>query len=232
MSWIITGSEKYETDPYRSQVSLLLHGDGPNGSTTFTDTSPTPKIASVGGTAKISTASSKFGGASMLFDGTNGCGLTYTGPFNDFIFPDDFTIELWFKANNAASNYQRFLCTKTGNWDAKTISLGYGYPTNRRISMTVGSGVFGVAGTTVLNSNQWYHYAVSRSGSTVRMFLDGQLEATGTEASSVGTGSLFVSGYFITTEFLDGYIDDLRITKGVARYTSNFTPPTAPFPDI
>ena len=69
MSWIITGTEKYETDPYRSQVSLLLHGDGANGSTTIVDSSPSPKTVTAVGNAQISTTQSKFGGSSLAFDG-------------------------------------------------------------------------------------------------------------------------------------------------------------------
>jgi hypothetical protein len=70
MSWLITGSQPVPVDPQFGSVSLLLHGDGTNGSTTITDNSPTPKTVTAVGNAQISTAQSKFGGASILFDGT------------------------------------------------------------------------------------------------------------------------------------------------------------------
>jgi hypothetical protein len=94
MSWIITGSEKYETDPYRSQVSLLLHGDGTNGSTTIVDSSPSPKTVTAVGDAQISTAQSKFGGASIAFDG-NGDYLDASSSNQYAIGTEDFTVEGW-----------------------------------------------------------------------------------------------------------------------------------------
>ena len=92
MSWIITGSEKTPVDPQFGSVSLLLHGDGANGSTTIVDSSPTPKTVTAFGDAQISTAQSKFGGASIAFDGTgdylsanDGDLVLGTGSFNPFV---------------------------------------------------------------------------------------------------------------------------------------------------
>jgi hypothetical protein len=70
MSWIITPQLRVPVDPVFNNVSLLLHGNGTNGSTTITDNSPTPKTVTAVGNAQISTAQSKFGGASIAFDGT------------------------------------------------------------------------------------------------------------------------------------------------------------------
>lgn len=85
-------------------------------------------------------------------------------------------------------------------------------------------------------TNTWYHVAVSRQGTSLRAFIDGtQLGTTQTNSVNyvrVNSDPLYIGQYFAgsANRYLNGYIDDLRITKGLARYTANFTPPTAPFP--
>ena len=81
------------TDPNFADVSLLLHGDGANNSTTFTDSSSNNFTLSRVGDVKISTTESKFGGSSIFFDGT-GDYLTLANN-SDFNFPNDFTVEAW-----------------------------------------------------------------------------------------------------------------------------------------
>ena len=231
MSWIITGTEKYETDPYRSQVSLLLHGDGTNGSTTITDSSPTPKTVTVVGNAQISTAQSKFGGSSIAFDGSSSLTLDGSSAFSYETF--DFTVELW------------------ARWTTANFSVLYddrpqlsGSIVNRFLLYRDSSGVIASAlksavslGSTTLSSGIWYHIAACRSGTTSRVFVNGQAEITVTgDNTSYAPGTsrpiIGADGNNPLSLRLNGYIDDFRITKGVARYTSNFTPPTAPFPDI
>ena len=70
---------------------------------------------------------------------------------------------------------------------------------------------------------------MARSGSTLQVFVDGSSVASVTNTNSVTGTNLVVGGYYSSSYTLDGYIDDLRITKGVARYTANFTPPGGPF---
>jgi hypothetical protein len=226
MSWLITGSEKTPVDPQFTSVSLLLHGNGANGSTTIVDSSSSPKTVTAVGNAQISTAQSKFGGASIAFDG-NGDYLNIT-PGTDFAFgTGDYTVECWlyigsqtssgfvFDFRNGSSSHMA--CYYTG-----TNSPLYFYSNNggRITSANWPTGV-------------WTHFALSRSGTTAKMFLDGsQTGSSYTDAHSYGSPSTVRIGTSDTTgAFFNGYIDDLRITK-YARYTANFTPPTAPFPDI
>ena len=230
MSWLITPQTKVPVDPFRSQVSLLLHGNGTNGSTTITDNSPTPKTVTAVGNAQISTAQSKFGGASILFDGT-GDYLT-TQSSNDSNFESsDFTIEFWIKSTQVARQDPigwNFNFVDAG-WagfvfNLSTGSMAWFENTNSRIS----------AVTTGWNNGNWNHVAVARSSNSVRMFLNGsQVGSTYTTSFSYGRNA---SGFIIGDVFgaggaVDGYIDDLRITRA-ARYTATFTPPTLPFPDI
>jgi hypothetical protein len=91
-----------------------------------------------------------------------------------------------------------------------------------------------VASSTTVSLNTWTHIAITRSGSTWRCFVNGTLEATATAAVTLYTGTGLISSGAnpVGDNSLTGYIDELRITKGYARYTATFTPPTAAFPNI
>ena len=221
MSWRITPSFT-PADEYFQNVSLLLHGNGTNGSTTITDNSPTPKTVTAVGNAQISTAQSKFGGASIALDGTGD--FLSIGSSSDLV-PDagDFTIEFWARHTSGSGQFM------------------YSNP-NFGIGLWAGSGLAMVnnAGTIILgdpvnfSSATWIHVAVTRTGNVIRLFKDGNLVASATNSVNYSTlGTTRVGVWLDGSNFLfNGYIDDLRITKGVARYTANFTPPAAPFPDI
>jgi hypothetical protein len=220
------------TDPYFSNVSLLLHGDGTNGSTNIVDSSPTPKTVTAYGDAQISTAQSKFGGSSIAFDGA-GDYLTVPSSAAFEFGTGDFTIEGW---------WRRTAATIGGILD---FGLNYG-----------GIGIYQqldvdyspllivrVAGTDVIttqnfSANQFVHLALSRSGTSLRLFYAGTQQGSTVSNSTnlvntfgtVAIGAFVSGGSFYPTTAAN--LDDLRITKGVARYTSNFTPPTQPFPDF
>lgn len=209
-------------DPYYNSVSLLLHCDGVNGSTTFTDNSPNPKTISVVGSTAISTAQSKFGGASTRFDGTASQLATSTS--TDLAFgTGDFTIECFININ-AYKNYG-FIYLTTGATTHFLLALG---STGRTLRAFVTGSVIDLNGPTTLALNTWYHVAVTRSGTTVRLFLNGVLEVSGTCASTFTDTSAIIGE---AADPIDAYIDELRVTTGAARYTANFTPPIAAFGD-
>jgi hypothetical protein len=225
-----------------SSVSLLLQMDGSNGSTTFTDSSSNALTATIYGDAQISTAQSKFGGSSGVFDKTADR-LTYAN--SGFAFgTGDFTIEAWIYSRDVSSVAARgWLQTsstagglQTSYNDGLAILQGTnaaGAPADGGICIAIsGNVVTGSSGSTVvLFTNQWQHIAVTRSGTTVRVFVDGVLVGTSTGVTANLTGqNLVVGGYYDTDFLFDGYIDDLRITKGISRYNATFTPPTASFP--
>jgi hypothetical protein len=244
MSWVITGSEKNPVDLFRSQVSLLLHGDGTNGSTTIVDSSPSPKTVTAVGNAQISTAQSKpgFGGSSIAFDGN---GDYLTAPYQPafLLSSSNFTIEAWVYLN-AYKPRNMAICgiwsDSSGSpqsWLFLITSLG-----EILILCDAPGGadqINGRSGSNVVPTSQWVHIAITRSGNTFRSFIGGVLSGQNDSAIEIqngnGTVPLEIGGYSQAaseSSSLNGYIDDLRITKGVARYTANFTPPTAPFPDI
>ncbi len=230
---IIPGIE----DPYFYSNSLLLYGDGVDASTAIVDSSSNNHAITVNGDAQISTNQSKFGGSSLYFDGN---GDYLTSPTNtDFEFgTGDFTVEFWAFFNSIGR-----LSVTLGNGASGSGSSRSGWsiffypPTNefyfyRFDGSTSTVYTFSFTPSTLT----WYHIAVSRSGTSLRFFVDGvQIGSTVTTSVSynaINTQPLTI-GKFISgsndsvVEYHNGYIDDLRITKGIARYTANFTPPGA-----
>jgi hypothetical protein len=225
MSWTITPQEKTPVDPFRSQVSLLLHGDGANGSTTITDSSPTPKTITVAGNAQISTAQSKFGGSSIAFDGT-GDTLTVNSSLLD---GSTWTAEAWIRAASLGTNDRTIFSQYNAASANRTIL---------RITTTGAVQIFnGAQGSTtssaVITANQWYHIAFVRSSvTTLTAFLDGVQVAQATNFAGPTSANTMIGGFFgFSDDQWNGWMDEIRITS-LARYTANFTPPTAPFPDI
>jgi hypothetical protein len=238
MSWVISPSYK---DPDFANVSLLLHGNGTNGSTTFTDNSPSPKTVTAVGNAQISTAQSKFGGASIEFDKVADR-LTLAAS-SDFAFgTGDFTVELWaYSRDVLGANQRGFLQISpvagglsTSYVNGIFIAQGgdaTGGVLTGGLYANINNNYVG-SNTAVLSTNTWFHVALTRASGTVRLFFNGNVHASITNTSNVTGSNLVVGGYYDTAFLYDGYIDDLRITKGVARYTSNFSVPPAQFPDI
>ena len=225
MSWLITPTQPVPVDLNRSNVSLLLHGNGTNGSTTITDNSPSPKTVTAVGNAQISTAQSKFGGSSMLFDGT---GDQLTTPSNNaFAFgTGDFTVEAW-AYEIARSTYPTII--EIGSHLAAT---GIIFLTNDggNLAGIYSAGFFAMTATGSLAA--WNHYAWLPSGNSIQTFVNGVGGGAASFTNNLTNATSIKIGGIGGIYDLNGYIDDFRVTKGVARYTANFTPPTAQFPDI
>lgn len=237
MSFLINSYRFGVSDPSFTNVSLLLHGDGTNGSTTIVDSSPSPKAITALGNAKISTAQSKFGGSSILFDG-NGDKLTIPQS-SDFEFgTGDLTIEFWaLKSSNGVNGYDPvFINQRTATLPGFIVELS----SNRGMFIYFNSGGSTLACTasTTVNDGAWHHWAVCRSNGTWFLFKDGTSLTKSTDTIGSANILAYSPGHFIGSYQQDsvnydfnGYIDDFRITKGIARYTANFTSPSAPFPD-
>jgi hypothetical protein len=212
-------------DPDFANVSLLLHMNGTNGSTTFLDSSVPAKTVTAFGNAQISTAQSKFGGASALFDGLDDYLST---PQNSvFAFPGDFTVECWVYLLSGNGTGNRAFCLSPLSGD---ISFGL---TGAKLQFGAAFVAFDVTSSSNVPTNAWVHVAASRSGSNLRLFIDGIQDGAATQNRSyTNAGPLYIGGRpTAAAESINGYIDEMRITKDVARYTANFTPPAAPFPD-
>jgi hypothetical protein len=218
-------------DPNFSQVSLLLHCNGANASTTFTDSSPTPKTVTPVSTVQISTEQSKWGGASALFNGTSDYFNVASGTSCAF-GTGDFTIEFWMYATDNAANHGIYDSRgEAGNAAGGIYIL---ITTSDRLLVEInGSQVLSCSSGVTINA--WHHIALTRAGDQNRIFLDGVLKQTATNSTTLlcGAGYPEIGVYpNHAGAFYKGYLDDIRVTKGLARYVSAFTPPTAEFPDI
>lgn len=209
-----------------SYTKLLLHADGGNGTTVLQDFAYTPHVMTANGNAAISTAQKKFGTGSMVFDGD---GDFYSAVDSaDFeMGAGDFTMDLWvyptsvtgnagivgkgdssaygsFLIYRGAGTYYFFATSATGSWTICAISMG----------------------TATINT--WTHLAIVRNGSTFTSYNNGVAQTT---CSSSGTllddaTALFIGKQYTGGVYFAGYLDEVRISKGIARWTANFTPPT------
>jgi hypothetical protein len=182
------------------------------------------------GNAQISTTQSKFGGSSMYFDG-NGDYLRIRDSQNFVFGTGDFTIEFWVYYNSG-------LTADVALFDGRPSGTNGVYPlifsnTTGKLVWYINSAAR-ITGTTTLSTGTWYHVAVARSGTSTKLFLNGTQESsTYTDSNSYLLGTdrpiIAAAGATLGADPLNGYIDDLRITKGYARYTANFTAPVGPF---
>ena len=182
------------------------------------------------GNAQISTTQSKFGGSSMYFDGTGDYLVSPSNLVNSL--GSDFTIEAWVYPTVASGTFGLAVAgtydgASNGGWslivnrsNAGPIGLGFIYA--NAVQSTYG---------TYLSTNTWTYITVSRSGSTLRLFVNGTIVTT-TTYSTVDSvvAPLYIGSQGTSSAPFQGYIDDLRITRGYARYTSNFAAPTSAFP--
>lgn len=215
-------------DPHWASVILAMHMDGADASTVFTDIKG--KAITRSGTPTISTAQSKFGGASLALNGSSQ--YLILPNTTDFDFPGAFTIDGWVRmaAYNAswATLFSRYTDSPTAGYRIILGASGAAW----QLSFVQSNGsVNGVNGAT-LSLNTWHHIEVGFDGSTYYAFTNGVLNSTfvALAPKAVGVGR---SPYIGTTDgnnwLLNGNVDDFRITKGVCRHTASFTPETSAF---
>lgn len=246
---VYTGNFTPPTAPFANPTpptpALLLHMNGSNGSTTFTDSSPSALTVTANGGAQISTAQSKFGGASGLFTRASGDRLTIPSGGSAFSFgTGDFTIEAWVRLASMPSGTGSATTPDASSYPNAYWIAGWGvensvfgldfYVDETNLAFNLEDYRYPLFGPHGMATGQWYHVAASRSGQTLRLFVDGIVVASGAYAepahepgSEISVGAAEPIG--ATGGNWDGYIDELRIVKGTAVYTGNFVPPTAPF---
>jgi hypothetical protein len=210
-----------------SNVSLLLHMEGANNSTTFADKSYSPKTATVNGNAKISTTASKFGSSSAYFDG-NGDYLTYAYS-SDFDFSGGtYTIEGWI---NFSSMPAAGVCPIAKHTFAVGMDWAF-YVANSTTISFYSAGVDTQRTISAISFGTWYHFAVVRSGGNVSIYWNGVRQGAAFSISTANTGAGIIIGADRINSVLypfHGYLDEIRLTKGVAKYTGDFTPSASAF---
>jgi hypothetical protein len=178
------------------------------------------------GDAQVDTAVKKYGTGSMQFDGT-GDYLDFASNQNLAFGTGNFTVEFWINKGAGDTEVLMDFRTSTNASDGLVLVIYNGlkltYFTNSADQ---------AQDPTALVQDTWIHYAIARDSGTTRLFRDGTLVATKTSDTFNFTNPNLRVGERLASTGLpfNGYIDDLRITKGVARYTANFTPPAAVLP--
>ena len=223
-------------DVHFPKVKLLLPFDGSNGATSTTDSSNTGNTITFNGNAQISTTQSKFGSSSAYFDGTGDYIDLGGSSLRSVCDSGDFALELWFYQDSRSSwtNLITNYGTGNGGW---AVYINTDSPNQVYWWHYNGSGwvyLNHTQGTrTTITLDTWHHVAITRNGNTWRLFLNGVQEDTITDSNNITASNGAVSsGLRLGTinaglQYpLHGYIDDVRITNGDSRYTSNFTPPT------
>jgi hypothetical protein len=231
------GSAWEYNDAVYDTTKVLLHGDGTDGSTTFTDSGPSGYAFTAYGNAQIDTAQSKFGGSSMLFDGT-GDYVRSDSASDDFsIGTSDFTLDYWVKftgvtgspalvsVGDSLGDGWYIHCDGTG---ITQFTLYYSKPGHTSIYFPTIR-----PGTIAITTGQWYHHAWVKTGQTYRFFEDGVLRDTSGILGEVDCGIHSSSKFTLGTRplatpsgnYFDGWLDEVRFSKS-ALWTSSFTPPT------
>jgi len=193
------------------------------------------KTVTANGNAQIVTAQSKFGGASGLFDGS-GDYLSTPDSVDWYFGTGDFTIDFWVRFNALPTSgtdvrisgqnvgaYNDWWLAMWNNGGTYTWKFAtYTLPTNNPIA---------IPQATTMSVNTWYHVALVRSGNTWYWFQNGNLLGTGASNTNPMNdySALLTIGGRSDGHYLNGWIDEFRISKGVARWTTTFTPPSSQY---
>jgi hypothetical protein len=204
-------------DPYASSVVLHLKGDV----SPIVDSSPSNHTINLVGSPIISTAQSKYGGSSLYFNGSSHVWSTLED------INGDFTIEAWLYWVSSQHT------TEKGAWQVSSTSGGLSpYYSHSINALSSAQRYYALRGTTILSSNnfytinQWQHLTHCRQGNNYYCSLNGIVQSLGTSTSLLSSSFVSIGGYYSTDFSGNLYIDSFRITKGIARYTSNFNPET------
>lgn len=217
------------SDPFWANVVLLVHANEGNGSSTLIDSSSKAHIFTAFNGALLSNAQKIEGASSIFLDGIND--YWQADISTDFAFGTaDFTIEFFSRKSAVGSgNFDTAVTTGTGASVINSWNVDIG--TTRGFTFAAEGQAF--LSTPAASDSIWHHWAVTRAGTTLRLFKDGILVASVANSTNLlANGPIGIGANVNRTAFpFSGYIDEIRITKGVARYTGNFSVPTVPFPN-
>ncbi len=220
------------TDPFWANVSLLIYGNGPDGSSVITDEKGNAITANA---ARITTAQSKFDGSSLTMGadpnaGNNAQSTVAAAPGIWGFGSGDLTAELWLRSGAQVQNDSYILTC--GLADIFSNGLVVKIASSKLFVKANGNPVLC---NTPICDNVWRHIAVVRNGNFINCYVGGLLDGSAAFTGSLNaTNEPFCIGWdnwYTSNDLVNSFVNSIRVTKGVARYTSNFTPPTAPFPN-
>lgn len=234
------------TDADFANVSVLFPFNEGDGSVVTKDRSSNALVFTFSGEAQVDTTQKKFGNGSLLFDGTGDVIFSSSspGPVELFRFRDgEFTVETWIRFSAGASNEGLI----AGMWRTNNNRRSWIFQITASQELEFLYSTDGIGTTTItstaqtINDNTWYHLAATRDASDdLRLFLAGTVVDTtnlGTDSFATlqietGIGNISGENGVYLGNGGDVWLDDFRITKGIARYTTGFTPPTLPHPIV
>lgn len=213
--------------------SLLLHLNGSNGSTAFPDTSPSARVVTAFGNAQISTAQSKFGGASLALDGTGGyVSVPSSADFN-LSANSTYTWEFFIRFASLAGD--PYLINLAGDNNQNRVAVQYSSAAGRLDVYRAISGASATVSTGALGLviNTWYHVAWVLIAGTTKLFVEGVPVYSGafTYPNVSSVCNIGAANPVASSNYLNGFIGEFRSKNGQALYTGAFTPPTEPFAD-
>ena len=217
-------SQTIPTSPTTSTANTSLLLNSTNAA--IYDNSMINELETVGN-AMVSTSIEKYGAGSMYFDGSADY-LDSTGGIVNALGSGSWTIEFWVYFN--ALTGTNIIDYRSASVLSSTLAINY----SSGMQLYVNNTTTAIQGS-ALSTGTWYHIAVCKSGNSTKMFVNGtQVGSTYTDTNTYVAGAnrpRIGSGGDVAGNYFNGYIDDLRITRGYARYTANFTPPTSQFQD-
>lgn len=202
-----------------TNTSLLINGTDAG----IIDKSQSVKTVTLNGDVKSSTTQAKYLSSSMYFDGT-GDSISLSAAQGFDLGTGDFTIEGWlYVTQYGSSNY-----VLGQNYFSSVVQIT---PTTKYLQFYSSvAGAYLITGSTAISENQWVHFALVREGNAFKIYIDGQLDVSVTSSADAGfnsTSPLTIFAWNNGASTITGYLSDFRFTKGLARYTSNFTVPSA-----
>jgi len=219
-------------------VGLMLHCDGEDGSTTFTDSSLSPKTVTAQGTAQIDTAVSKFSGASCYLSGSTSNYLTVPESSDWDFGSGNFTVDLWWNLDVVDIGVTNSIIGQYGavgnlGWLLDYSALGGGV---RFFYTTDGTSGGSFQWNWAATADTWFHFALVRNSTTLKFFVngaqigtDGNIGATTIFNSTNVLGIGIYEGGGAPINYHRGWMDEIRVSKGVARYFGNFKAPESPY---
>lgn len=215
---------------------LLIHSNHTDGATGFQDASlgaSEPHPITPYGDAQHDTDYAKFSQSSICFDGT-GDYLRIPDSIDWDFGSGDFTVDFWIRTTASQPDNK---IIGQWRWEEQERSWQFRiYHGTIEFSLDDDGGLpyFALTSSGSLNDGEWHHVAGAKSATDVYLFIDGHEDDNGTFSGVINNNSddLFIGSNVYESQFLDGHLDEIRITKGLARWTTDFTPPDGPYGDV
>lgn len=214
-----------EADTYFSNVVLLLAADGTNGSVVLNDSSSYNHTINIVGNAELRTDIKKFGLSSLyIFGGSANIASLSSNNWN--FNTNDFTIECWIYPT-AGIGASRDILSKFTTLSSNLDFLLEIDSANGNLKFSAGNNAtISILSNSAVPLNVWSHVAISRVSGVTRMFIDGALQSstsTGSFTIPNNTTTLTIGKSSTNSDPFSGYIDEIRITRNVGRYSSSFS---------